>query len=279
MPAPTEWKTGWDAEHPLRIRTTFTGRDDGEWAPGLRNGVQYRDLGLAQATDGKMGALHIRLTEEADREADWHFHDVDMQWFYVLKGSITIRSEDGREVTLTAGDSAYHPPCWRHQEFDASSDYEAIEITAPANPETVHGKDAPKPAHADQFAHLEAVYNHDRPENYVRGDGPRSYVSYRDLQTRKPTDGRVHIHVIKVGDEPQPAGGTGDHTHSMAQFFMPLKGWIELTAEGQPDRRCLPGDFYMIDSETVHNAVSASDDYMTLEMCVPADYDTVPVAA
>src|SRR5215218_235904 len=143
-----DWMTGWDAAHPLRIRTSFTGSDEGEWKAGLRAGVKYRDLGLAAATGGRMGATHIRLTDAAERSAGWHFHDVDFQWFYVLEGHITIRGEDGREVTLNAGDCGYHPPCWRHQEYDASNDYEAIEVLAPAVADTVAGEDAPKPARA-----------------------------------------------------------------------------------------------------------------------------------
>jgi quercetin dioxygenase-like cupin family protein len=272
----TEWRTGWDAEHPVRIHTKFTGRDEGDWAAGLRRGVQYRDLGLAEATDGHLGAQHIRLTPEAPSEADWHFHDLDFQWFYVLNGTITIRGEDGREVTLTRGDSGYQPGFWRHREFDASSDYEAVEVTAPATAQTVTGEHAPKPERAAQFAHLSAIYTHDVPENYVRGTGPRSYLLYRDLQTREATDGRIHMHVLRIPGEEAPS--TGAHRHTMAQFFMPLRGWIDLIAEGEPERRCYPGDFYMIDSGAVHNALRASTDYETLEMCVPAEYDTVPVS-
>lgn len=272
----TEWRTGWDASRPLRIRTGFTSLDGRGWAAGLRPGVTYRDLGLTAATDGMMGAQHIRLTPEAADATDWHYHDVDFQWFYVLNGTITIRSEDDGEVVLRAGDSGYHPPCWRHLEHSASSDYEAVEVTAPARFDTVEGRDASKPDAARRFSHLDAVYTRDEPENYIRGDGPRSYVLYRDLGTREPTEGRIHIHVIKVDGEAPPVAGTGDHTHSMAQFFMPLKGWIELTAEGEPRRRCGPGDFYMLDAGVVHNAVAASKDYMTLEMCIPAEYETTP---
>jgi hypothetical protein len=112
----------------------------------------------------------------------------------------------------------------------------------------------------------------------VLGDGgPRSYAFYRDLGTREATEGRIHMHLIKADlDNPAPEGGSGDHTHSMAQFFLPVQGWLDFTAEEQPKRRCSPGDFYMLGSRVVHNAVLPSRDYATLQMCIPAEYDTVP---
>ncbi|MEU6609686.1 cupin domain-containing protein [Streptomyces shenzhenensis] len=266
------WKSGWDKENPLDIRTGLVGRDDGTWVAGPVPGARYRDLGLAEATGGLLGARHVR----GAGTTDWQFHDLDFQWFFVLNGELKIRTEDGRDLTLGKGASAYQPPFWRHQVYEVSEDYEAIEVTGPTGFETVTGPDAAKPARAGDFAHLKGIYTFDVPGEYVRGDGPRAWSLYRDLGTRGPTEGRVHIHIIKLDEEqPSPPGGTGEHHHTMAQWFMPIRGWIDISSEGQPNRRVHAGDFVMLSRGAAHNAFDASPDYMTLEFCVPADYETV----
>ncbi|MFF2852100.1 cupin domain-containing protein [Streptomyces sp. NPDC058001] len=269
----TNWKSGWDAANPLDIKTGQVRKDEGTWVAGPTPGASYRDLGLAEATGDLLRALHVR---GGGGVTDWQFHDLDFQWFFVLKGEIKLRTEDGRDLTLGKGASAYQPPFWRHQIYEVSDDYEAVEITGPAGFETVTGQDAAKSARAAEFAHLEAVYTFDEPGEYVRGEGPRAWSLYRDLQTRKPTDGRVHIHIIKLDTvQPSPPGGTGEHHHTMAQWFMPIRGWIDISTEGQANRRVHAGDFVMLSRGAAHNAFDASPDYMTLEFCVPADYETV----
>jgi quercetin dioxygenase-like cupin family protein len=272
----TTWKSGWDVANPLDIKTGVVGRDDGVWGPGPGPGALCRDLGLAEATDGLLQAQHIRHTTAVDGPGDWQFHDLDFHWFFVLNGQIQIRTEDGRDLTLGKGASAYQPPYWRHQVRSVSAGYEAIEVTGPASRGTVVGEQAPKPARAQEFAHLKGIYTFDEPGEYVRGDGPRAWIMYRDLGTREPTEGRVHIHIIKLDTEqPSPPGGTGEHHHTMAQWFMPLRGWIDVSVEGRPDRRYHAGDFVTLQRGTRHDAYDASPDYMTLEFCVPADYETI----
>ncbi|MFC5744649.1 hypothetical protein [Actinomadura rugatobispora] len=276
MSSSTTWKSGWDAEDPLDITTGLVGRDDGTWEQGPVPGMLHRDLGLAAATGGLLKARHTRCSAEADGRTDWQFHDLDFQWFFVLNGEIGVRTEDGRNLTLGRGASAYQPPFWRHQITSVSGDYEAVEVTGPAEHATVTGRDAVKPGRAAEFAHLKGVYTFDHPDEYVRGDGPRAWSLYRDLGTRTPTDGRVHIHIIKLDTErPSPPGGTGAHHHSMAQWFLPIRGWIDIAAESRPDRRLHAGDFMMLQRGAVHDAFDASPDYMTLEFCVPAEYTTV----
>lgn len=275
MSQETTWRSGWTAEDPMDIKTKLTARDEGDWVAGAAPGASYRDLGLAEQTDRLFDAKHVKFSESADGTTDWQFHDADFQWFFVVKGEIKLRTEDGQDLTLGAGASAYHPPYWRHQVYAVSPDYEAYEVFGPADYTTVTGENAPRPEAAAQFAHLAGVYTFDVPESYVRGDGPRAWSLYRDLGTSTPTDGRVHIHIIKLDEvKPSPKGGTGAHSHTMAQWFMPIRGWIDIAAEGLPDQRLHAGDFMMLQRGTTHNAFDASPDYMTLEFCVPADYDT-----
>ncbi|WP_168703717.1 cupin domain-containing protein [Gordonia paraffinivorans] len=277
MTQETTWRSGWTAADPMDIKTGFTAKGEGEWVSGAIPGASYRDLGLAQNSGGLFDAQHIKFGDGVKGATDWQFHDADFQWFFVVKGEIKLLTEDGQDLSLGAGASAYHPPYWRHQIYSVSSDCEAYEVVGPAIYETVTGRDVPKPGAAAQFAHLKGVYTFDVPESYVRGDGPRSWAMYRDLGTSTPTDGRVHIHIIKLDEvKPSPKGGTGAHAHTMAQWFLPIRGWIDIAAEGQPDRRLRAGDFMMLQRGAAHNAFDASPDYMTLEFCVPADYETHP---
>lgn len=270
----TQWRTGWDAENPLNIQYNLVLHDEGAWESGPRAHLEHRDLGLGEATDGKMGARHIRFNGDTGSTGEWHFHDLDFQWFFVLKGTVKMRTEDGQDLTLEAGASAYQPPYWRHYEYSFSDDFEALEVTAPADFETIVGDEAPKPERAEEFAHLSAVYTDERPENYVRAEGPRPYFEYRDLGTRAPTDDRIHLHIVRSATEPME-GGTGDHHHSMSQWFMPISGWADIDVEGQESRRMEIGDFMCIQEGMTHNVTSYSRDYACLEMCVPAEYDTV----
>jgi mannose-6-phosphate isomerase-like protein (cupin superfamily) len=276
----TTWRSGWDVDNPLDIETGLTRKADGSWAPADVPGLEQRDLGMAAATDGGFRAQHLRVQPGASVSTDWQFHDADFQWIFVLAGELRLRFEDGTEegtqVRMSKRSSAYQPPYWRYRIESVSPDFEAVEVFGPSPFETVTGLAEPKPEAAAAFAHLEPVYTHDTDDQYVRGDGPRAWSLYRDLGTRGPTDGRVHIHIIALDEKmPSPEGGTGDHHHSMAQFFMPIRGWIDIAAEGRDDVRVFDGDFMMVSRGTVHNAFDASPDYMTLEFCVPADYDTV----
>src|ERR1700730_18509418 len=59
-------------------------------ADGLRSYAKYRDLGMTKATNGLLQAHVIRLVPPCDPAvvSKRHFHDVDVQMIYVLKGWI-----------------------------------------------------------------------------------------------------------------------------------------------------------------------------------------------
>lgn len=273
------WMTGWTAEEPLQIGYTDVPHDGGSWRQGLRPYLEYRDLGLDEATGGKMGVQHIRSTgKPGEMGSDWHCHDADFQCFYVLKGSITIETSDGARHELHAGDCGYHPPLYFHREYDMSEDYEVVEITAPANPDTITGLDSPLPERARELDPDRApVYTFERPESYEMGAGPRKYFRYRDLGVREPTDGRIHIHIVRATG--QPGEGTGWHYHSMAQWFMILGGSSDIRVETRARQHLVPGDTMCIGAgpQMRHNVAPFSGDYAVLEMCVPSEYETIAV--
>ena len=127
---------------------------------------------------------------------------------------------------------------------------------------------------ADQAAR--PVVNRDVPAAYKKGDGPRSYFLYRDLGLSAATDRRIHIHALKA-TAPSAAGGTGAHRHTMCQLFYVMKGWADLQVQGQPDVRMHGGDAMCIAAGLKHNVPAFAADYTIIEICIPADYDTVDV--
>ena len=106
---------------------------------GLRPYSAYRDLGIAPATDGMVQAHVIRMTKpfSADEVAIPHYHDVDFQMVYVLKGSFTSEFEGQGVHTFHAGSCWIQPPKIKHTVRGYSDDCELLEIVLPANFETV----------------------------------------------------------------------------------------------------------------------------------------------
>ncbi|HEU4646261.1 MAG TPA: cupin, partial [Burkholderiales bacterium] len=67
---------------------------------GLRNYFEYRDLGIARATRGKVVAHVIRARPGKAPHGQWHRHDTDVQFVYVLKGSAVFEYEGVGRVTM-----------------------------------------------------------------------------------------------------------------------------------------------------------------------------------
>jgi mannose-6-phosphate isomerase-like protein (cupin superfamily) len=100
---------------------------------GLRADSEYRDLGLAAATDGRIGVKHIRAIKPFPQPTGWHWHDMTAHYVYVLRGSLTFRfaGVEG-DVTLHAGDGLSQPAGVPHNVVARSDDLEVIEINEPA---------------------------------------------------------------------------------------------------------------------------------------------------
>lgn len=114
---------------------------------GLRSCFEYRDLGISEATDGRVLAHVIRAKGNAHGGFGWHKHELEFQMYYVLKGWVKFNYEGVGEVLAEAGSCVHQPPGIRHAEVSHSDDLELIEITSPAEFETVE-TDAPNAATA-----------------------------------------------------------------------------------------------------------------------------------
>ena len=114
-------------------------REEDFKADGLRAYAQYRDLGIADATHGLARAHVIRLIGPCNPEevSKLHFHDVEFQMVYVLKGWVKTYMDGIGETTYQQNACWTQPPKIRHLIMDYSDDVELLEVILPADFKTV----------------------------------------------------------------------------------------------------------------------------------------------
>jgi hypothetical protein len=114
-------------------------REEDFKADGLRTYAHYRDLGIAAATRGLAQAHVIRLIGPCNpaEVSKLHFHDVEFQMVYVLKGWVKTYMEGQGETMMQEGSAWTQPPRIRHLILDYSDDVELLEVILPAEFKTV----------------------------------------------------------------------------------------------------------------------------------------------
>ena len=109
---------------------------------GLRTYAKYRDLGIADATHGLAQAHVIRLIGPCNpaEVSKLHFHDVEFQMVYVLKGWVKTYMDGQGETLMKEGSAWTQPPKIKHMILDYSDDVELLEVILPAEFRTVELK-------------------------------------------------------------------------------------------------------------------------------------------
>lgn len=112
---------------------------DAAFKTGLRSYAAYRDLNIEKATGGAVQAHVIRLLGKCDPKVVSipHYHGVQFQMLYMLKGWMIGEYDGAGRVKMTAGSCWIQPPGIRHQVIDYSDGCEMIEIILPAKFATV----------------------------------------------------------------------------------------------------------------------------------------------
>jgi len=108
-------------------------------ADGLRTYAHYRDLGIADASQGLAQAHVIRLIGPCNpaEVSKLHYHDVEFQMVYVLKGWVKTYMEGQGETMMRQGSAWTQPPKIKHLIMDYSDDVELLEVILPAEFKTV----------------------------------------------------------------------------------------------------------------------------------------------
>ena len=126
--------------HRAKQRIAISHHRDEDFAPnGLRAYAHYRDLGIAAATDGLAQAHVIRLIGPCNpaEVSKLHFHDIEFQMVYVLKGWVKTYMEGQGETLMKEGSAWTQPPRVKHLIMDYSDDVELLEVILPAEFKTV----------------------------------------------------------------------------------------------------------------------------------------------
>ena len=109
-----------------------------------------------------------------------------------------------------------------------------------------------------------------------KGDGLRTYASYRDLGVKDATRGMVVAHVIRFVEPCDPKVVSKEHLHDTEfQMIYVLNGSITSWFEGQGTHTMTAGDCWLQPQRIRHKVLDYSDDCELLEIVMPADFETV----
>lgn len=243
--------------------------DEPRWRVG-RAGMYYRDL-IPGRQGGRFIASHIRIPDGGPVPDYVHFHKVRFQMIYCYKGWARVLYEDqGPPFLLKAGDCVLQPPEIRHRVLESSAGFEVIEITCPANHETLADPELELPTQAvrpdrdfggQRFVRHEAALAAWRPWR-VAG------VEARDLGIGAATAGVAAAHVLRWrgGARPEPRS----HDAELSFTFV-LGGAATLECEGRGAHRLGTGDAFVVPAGLSHTLADCSNELELLEVSVPAD--------
>jgi mannose-6-phosphate isomerase-like protein (cupin superfamily) len=126
-----------DRQAPMQLVVSTA--DDVHYTPGRRSEVKYRDLGVKEASKGRMRAevMHIAPSGSPAKPTGWHYHTCEMQFLYMLKGWVDLEFGDRGIIRLKEGESMMIPGGLVHQEVRASEPMELLEVSVPAQMGTV----------------------------------------------------------------------------------------------------------------------------------------------
>ena len=108
--------------------------DKATWHPFRLDGFEYRDIGIADATDGLAGVRVARVS--GTTTAKTVRHDAEFLFLFVLEGTLTLESEGHENHQLGARDSVVLPAGMPHAFNHCSTDLELLEVALPASFET-----------------------------------------------------------------------------------------------------------------------------------------------
>ncbi|MFT5131911.1 MAG: hypothetical protein ACI9SC_000373 [Gammaproteobacteria bacterium] len=229
--------------------------------------LEYRDLSLNAASKDALHSRHVRA-KRATSSRTFGSPVSGFSFVFVLKGKVILKQTSAEPIELGKWDTA---SCYGvdEAEWQFEEGAEALDIVL-GEP----GKDQLQPPASNETGW---VVTRESAENYLLGEGPRSYFKYRDLGVAGLTNRRIHIHIVAATKAMEY--GTGWHSHNMGQIFYVLNEWADLAVEDRPWVKMSAGDAMCIHPRLAHNVPGFSAEYVVLEMCVPADYDTIDAKA
>lgn len=99
---------------------------------GLRDFFLYQDMGVAEATHGRVIVQRVKANRAPEKGTGWHRHEAQFHIVIMTKGWARFMYGE-RETLVEAGDCVHQQPGIVHYLFDYSPDMEYIEVVGPAD--------------------------------------------------------------------------------------------------------------------------------------------------
>jgi hypothetical protein len=118
--------------------------------------------------------------------------------------------------------------------------------------------------------------SHRTDDSFQKGGFYRNYVLYRDLKLTPETGHLIDVHVLKP-IWPCTDVNRKPHLHD-SQIFLAyiLKGWMKIAFEGHGEHLMQEGSAWN-QSGVKHQVIDFSEDCELMEICMPANFDTLNV--
>jgi quercetin dioxygenase-like cupin family protein len=238
--------------------------EEDAWGTG-RAGMQYRDL-IPERLGGRYIASHIRIPKGGPVPDYVHHHHVRFQMIYCYRGWVKVVYESqGPPFVMNAGDCVLQPPHIRHRVLECSDNMEVIEISCPAEHETVVDHAMVLPT---STVHLERKFNGQRFVYHRLSKakwlpGPFEGFEARDTGIGKATDGLASVQVIRPIGEPQ---ATVIRHNGEFFFNFVLQGSTTLVRQRQPQQALAAGDSFVIPAGMQVTLTESSADLELLQV-------------
>ncbi len=108
-------------------------KDQATYVAGRRDWMKYRELGVTEASNGRIRAQVTSATRALSEPTGWHVHLCEGQIVYMLSGWVDLQFAGGGVERIAAGDSVYIPGNTPHNEIATSEAFELVEISVPAD--------------------------------------------------------------------------------------------------------------------------------------------------
>ena len=244
--------------------------NDGDWITG-RAGMRYRDL-IPGRLGGRYIASRIQIRDGGPVPDRVHFHAVRFQMIYCAKGWVRVVYEDqGPPFVLAAGDCVLQPPLIRHRVLESSPGLEVVEISCPAEHDTLFDHELELPT---SVVRPERTFDGQRFLRHVAAAAIRrrwrsGEFEYRDLGLAEATSGLAGARVFRktsLGPSSMPWGHQGEFL-----FAHVLAGSLMLERAATDPLHLGPGDSLVVPAGLECALVSGTDDLEFLEVRLPGE--------
>ncbi len=243
------------------------------WVVG-RAGMLYRDL-IPGRLAGAMIASNIMIPQGGPVPDHVHYHSIQFQLIYCVKGWVKVVYEDqGEPFVLEAGDCVTQPPEIRHQVLEASDGLEVIEVGLPAVHMTTldyamnlpTGQQLPERIYHAPGYHPQTFCHHRRAQAHWQ---PWQSGHWQRCQTAVFTAsaGYAELNVIKSNQAMQTAIEV--QHHNTLRFYYLIHGQLELTDVNGYTRYLVARDSWVQPAEILSQWHDVSHDFECIELIIP----------